>query len=240
MSPPIYTPDGQEVTEIVLPDGSTASEVVAPDGSVVFDSGPDIPDSGLLHNYDWSAPSTTAGGVTDQQGSADLSGSFTNFDAINGRQAGYFNGVSDSMQVDWTNIPEPYHIYAVSRFVSVGEDEFILDSFDTGRHAIFSNVDTDFSIFQGLSASITTAADTSDHLFVGEFDTTDVLRIDQTDIFSGDAGSLDSGGLRVGDSAAGGNNGEIVVGEIAVYDPSTSGYSQADVETYFIDKWGPF
>jgi hypothetical protein len=35
MSPPIFTPDGSEVSEIVLPDGETASEVVAPDGSVV-------------------------------------------------------------------------------------------------------------------------------------------------------------------------------------------------------------
>ena len=52
MSPPIYTPDGQEVTEIVLPDGSTASEVVAPDGSVVFEAGPDIPDSVVARDPD--------------------------------------------------------------------------------------------------------------------------------------------------------------------------------------------
>jgi hypothetical protein len=45
MSPPIYTPDGTEVNEIVLPDGSTASEVVGPDGNVVFEAEPDIPDS---------------------------------------------------------------------------------------------------------------------------------------------------------------------------------------------------
>jgi len=45
MSPPIYTPDGSEVSEIVLPDGSTASQVIGPDGNVVFEAGPDIPDS---------------------------------------------------------------------------------------------------------------------------------------------------------------------------------------------------
>jgi len=45
MSPPIFTPDGSEVSEIVLPDGSTASEVIGPDGNVVFEAGPDIPDS---------------------------------------------------------------------------------------------------------------------------------------------------------------------------------------------------
>jgi len=48
MSPPIFTPDGSEVSEIVLPDGSTTSEVIGPDGNVVFEAGPDIPDSGNL------------------------------------------------------------------------------------------------------------------------------------------------------------------------------------------------
>jgi len=50
MSPPIYTPDGSEVSEIVLPDGSTASEVIDPDGNVVFEAGPDIPDSVLAQD----------------------------------------------------------------------------------------------------------------------------------------------------------------------------------------------
>jgi len=51
MSPPIFTPDGSEVSEIVLPDGSTASEVIGPDGNVVFEAGPDIPDS-VIDNYE--------------------------------------------------------------------------------------------------------------------------------------------------------------------------------------------
>jgi len=50
MSPPIFNPDGSEVSEIVLPDGSTASQVIGPDGNVVFEAGPDIPDSGV-HYY---------------------------------------------------------------------------------------------------------------------------------------------------------------------------------------------
>jgi len=52
MSPPIYTPDGSEVSEIVLPDGSTASEVIGPDGNVVFEAGPDIPDSVVSRSDD--------------------------------------------------------------------------------------------------------------------------------------------------------------------------------------------
>jgi hypothetical protein len=49
MSPPIFTPDGSEVNQIVLPDGSEAREVVAPDGSVVFENL--IPDS-VVAQYD--------------------------------------------------------------------------------------------------------------------------------------------------------------------------------------------
>ena len=37
---PIYTPDGTEVSEVVLPDGSTASEVVGPDGNTLASFGP--------------------------------------------------------------------------------------------------------------------------------------------------------------------------------------------------------
>jgi hypothetical protein len=40
---PIYNPNGNEVSEIVLPNGNTASEVIAPDGSMVASFGP--PDS---------------------------------------------------------------------------------------------------------------------------------------------------------------------------------------------------
>ena len=37
MTPPIFTPGGTEVEEVILPDGSEASEVIAPDGTVVFE-----------------------------------------------------------------------------------------------------------------------------------------------------------------------------------------------------------
>jgi len=60
MSPPIYTPDGSEVSEIVLPDGSTASQVIDPDGNVVFEAGPDIPDIEDYESGDLSSWSNTA------------------------------------------------------------------------------------------------------------------------------------------------------------------------------------
>jgi len=76
MSPPIYTPDGSEVSEIVLPDGSTASEVIGPDGNVVFEAGPDIPDS-VVENWEdgdttvprdnWTGWSGDTSNLTNQQ-----------------------------------------------------------------------------------------------------------------------------------------------------------------------------
>ena len=97
MSPPIYTPDGQEVTEIVLPDGSTASEVVAPDGSVVFEAGPDIPDSGLLHYYPGDEGSGST--LTDNEGSADFSLSGPSWVSRSDYEGGFglfFDGAGDS------------------------------------------------------------------------------------------------------------------------------------------------
>ena len=52
MTPPIFTPDGAEVEEVILPDGSEASEVIAPDGTVVFE-GDTIPDSVVNHMTHW-------------------------------------------------------------------------------------------------------------------------------------------------------------------------------------------
>jgi len=48
MSPPIFTPDGSKVSEVILPDGSTASKVIAPDGRTVFGAIPD----GTVDNYE--------------------------------------------------------------------------------------------------------------------------------------------------------------------------------------------
>jgi len=91
MSPPIYTPDGQEVTEIVLPDGSTASEVVAPDGSVVFDAGPDIPDS-VVNQYkaeDFTNP------WPDAVGAADMSVNGLTSSTLNGESGVFADGLDD-------------------------------------------------------------------------------------------------------------------------------------------------
>jgi len=75
MSPPIYTPDGSEVSEIVLPDGSTASQVIGPDGNVVFEAAPDIPDSVVIQHTatGYSQGDSTVPDDVASDGSQDLS-----------------------------------------------------------------------------------------------------------------------------------------------------------------------
>ena len=94
MTPPIFTPDGTEVEEVILPDGSVASEVIAPDGTVVFDA---MPDSGLQHEYDARVLSS-ATTFDDQIGDNDLpengSPSLVS-DGINGQQAVEYDGDTD-------------------------------------------------------------------------------------------------------------------------------------------------
>jgi hypothetical protein len=98
MSPPIFTPDGNEVSEIVLPDGSTASEVIGPDGNVVFEGGPDIPDA-VVAQYlfeDDSDPSVAIDDVGSNN--ADITGATYDADAQSGAFALSHDGTGDYLQ----------------------------------------------------------------------------------------------------------------------------------------------
>jgi len=96
MSPPIYAPDGSEVSEIVLPDGSTASEVIGPDGNVVFEAGPDIPDSGVLRlTFDDDSDSTTAIDSWNNHDGTINGGTYTTTTVRQGSAALSLDGIDD-------------------------------------------------------------------------------------------------------------------------------------------------
>jgi hypothetical protein len=86
MSPPIFTPDGSEVSEIVLPDGSTASEVIGPDGNVVFEAGAYIPDSDVYLPMDEGSKTTLNDGHNNADGTL-ASDSWESDSAFNGGTA---------------------------------------------------------------------------------------------------------------------------------------------------------
>jgi len=245
MSPPIYTPDGQEVTEIVLPDGSTASQVVGPDGSVVFDAGPEIPDSeDLQARYDFSEEDGSTP-VTDQTGNGhDLTGSYSGVGAsINGVQAGKFDGTDDSLSTTWGAISEPYHIFVVARVDSLGR-QYLLDGGSEYDHSIYPwDPGSEWRIYQGGNSDVAdggTFYNTNPHLLNALFGPgTDYLRIDETDVNNGDTGSSDSTGLTLGMQGGGGFHIDATVGEVLVYSTDKSSI-ETEVESYLTAKWGPF
>jgi len=144
MSPPIYTPDGSDVTEVVLPDGSTASEVVAPDGSVVFEAGPDIPDSGVSR-WTFDNEDTESGTAIDSWGSNDgtINGATTGVSGANQTystaEAYSFDGNDD---VDFGDISEVKGVseVSISAWVKPSSSSvagIILGSYPSADNALF-------------------------------------------------------------------------------------------------------
>lgn len=198
-----------------------------------------IPDSGLLHNYDWSNDATTTSTVPDLAGGTNLTGGFTNLSAaINGRQAGTFDGTDDEVRGDYANVTEPYDIFFVARFRSINSNDITFESTSGGQHQLFIDSGPAWGLFQGSIVSGGTP-DTNAHLFTTGWSTTDILRIDEADVASGDSGTAETSGMIVG-SAGGSNFAPVDAGQLAVYDADASGYSRSDVEVFLVDKWGPF
>jgi hypothetical protein len=195
-----------------------------------------IPDSGLLHSWDWSATSSTTSFVEDKEGSADLSGSFNGFGAINGKQAGNFDTAD---------------IFETSSIQSFNSNRLIATVFQSDPSTVSSSSqhiwDNDNNAFVHYEASgaykFNQNADvgggtpsSNPHISTVQIDTTDVLRIDGVQIGSGDAGSNTLDTFRVGLN----RNGEKPlfgqVGEILIYDLSLADVGA--VESYLSNKWG--
>jgi len=233
MSPPIYTPDGSEVTEIVLPDGSTASEVVAPDGSVVFDAGPDIPDS-VVAQYD-AREEASVGDIStidDLIGSFGLSGSASVIESgIDGQQTYRFNG-SETMEHDQTiATDDPF------AFVFVAQQQEPADSnsayMDGGTGLEFAPADqggtgTGASVYRGgpLITNTGFVFDQQPHINVVEAINGNEVRWEQdgTNIVSGTASSSDLTGLTVGGFRTSPSL-EVDFGQIEVLE----GYTQSEL-----------
>jgi len=178
MSPPIYTPDGSEVTVAVLPAGSTASEDVAPDGSVVFEAGPDIPDSGVARlTFDdadtsgstaldiWNSNDATINGATT--GVAGANQTYTT------NQAYSFDGSNDFVEY---SLGQTYSEISIAFWVKYDNfnDEFNIthDTFRQLEHQFSFETESNTSTL--LLSSVTTSTnpivgslDTNEWYFVG-------------------------------------------------------------------------
>lgn len=242
---PINLPDGTEVSEVILPDGATASKVIAPDGSTVVSA---IPDSGLVHRYDWSDGATTTSTVPDLVGSDDLTGSFTDLNAtINGLQAGTFDGSGDVVDVTFaSSISQPYEVFIVGRLRSTaggGSFPTLLDGGSNDESAIRNNGtnnDHDFIVnTNGMSgaASANTNARVWSLLSKSSGSTSEGF-VDGTQDATGDLGTTSLTGTSVGARPDNSRNAPIDVGEVLIYDQEQSDPTRNDIEQYLADKWG--
>ena len=193
-----------------------------------------IPDSGLLHHYDWSDDSTTTTTVPDLQGNEDLTGAFSDLNGdINGVQAGTFDG-TDDVVTNGNSTSQPIIIFFVIDPVDTGDiTSRILNSDNTRFRLGLRWQDDNYNVDAGESVQGGSPSD-SPQILVGEYDGSNSSgRLNGSEILSGDAGSESIDGYNVG------NDGQYegLVGEILVYDKNNIS-SISEVEDYLSNKWG--
>jgi len=210
--------------------------------------GPDIPDSGLVHRYDWSDAATTTSTVPDLEGSDDLTGSFTDLNAtINGLQAGTFDGSGDVVDVAFgSSIAQPYEVFIVARLRSTaggGSFPTLLDGGGPDESAIRNNGDSNDHDFivnaSGMSGA--TSANTNARvwsLLSKSSGTTSEGFIDGAQDATGDLGTTSLTGTAVGGRPDNSRNAPLDAGEVLVYDQEQSDATRNDIEKYLANKWG--
>ena len=229
--------DGTDITGATI-DGTDVQEITV-DGDVVFSAEPQVPTQGLLHHWDWSAPSSTTSFVEDLAGSVDATGTFNGFGTINGKQSGSFTGGAN---------------FETSSLQSFSSNRLIATVFQSdpaqtsATQAIWDNASGDQvvhwekngfyrflqqgPIIQGGNSSA------APHISLVQIDTTDIIRIDGNQIASGDAGNETMNNMQFGTTIGGGVFdllGEI--GEILMYDLSNAP-PFSDIEDYLSASWG--
>jgi len=245
MMPPTSI-DGTDITGATI-DGTDVQEITV-DGQTVFAAAPDIPASGDLHaRYDATQLSLSDGSPVstwnDETGNGhDLTaGNAPTFktNIIGGKPVVRFDGVNDRIDVSFTALPQPNTIYAVFQLTSTstGNDNMWGTTSTGARHDFIENLDGNFSI-NGGSFVIDGSSDTSEHIVGAFYDSTNSkIRLDGSQVASGDAGTDSMGGYRLGDGSFTGNNQDVDFGEILIY-PQDKSSIQRDIEKYLSAKWG--
>jgi hypothetical protein len=225
MTPPINI-DGSEVTGITI-DGTEVSEVTV-DGQTVFTPSV-IPDSGLLHNWDFGDSSTTTSFVADLKGASDLdTGTFSSLTTINSRQAGRFDGVDDEL---FTTTPEinkdDAYVFVVAKFAgslpTSGDAKHVFGKEDANGFDF--GVDGSSWNLNPFGANVSGGtADTNPHIFEVDAENTDQveLYVDGSVVLTADdnGGNTTFGGIYIGrsDNLSSFDYGEFDVGQVLIYD----------------------
>jgi len=202
-------------------------------------TGPDIPDSAVTQ-WDFSEASGTSS-VADSIGSSDLSGSYTGPTAtINGVQAGRFDGDDDYLVDTTLSITQPFEIYLVFRFdpFDSSSREYLFDGEGDFTTQLQKTTSPAWQIFAG-SSSTGGSTDGNNHIVSAIFDGANSgVRVDGSRQFTVDVGANDLSGFTL---AARGNQsafGNIVVGDVIVFDSTLTETERDKTDSILADKWG--
>jgi len=249
MSPPIREGSGDSIGSIRLGDGSEIAEVRTGAGDVLFSAEP--PDSGDLRaRYDaiglsksdgdpvstWSDTTGNANDLTAGVAPAYQSG------AINSEPAVRFNGADEFLDVSFSQISAPFHVFLVGvdltgsnsaqTFFYDGTSEFEAGFF--GDNSSFSNTWTMFSgsRLQGGSE------DANPHIWSMFWDGSNAtLRLDGSQIAKGDPGSPVLNGFTLGSIGNQNKFGNVDIGEVLLY-PTDKRSIESDAESFLSNRWG--
>jgi len=253
MTPPPTSIDGTDITGATI-DGTEVKEITV-DGDTVFTAGLEIPQTGLLHDWDLRNVSGSDGDpigtVTDQQGSDDLTQTTsskqptlrTGANGINNLQVARHDGSDDLLTTTLAStVTQPIDTFVVFRIntISAGGRVVAGGSRDEQTLSINNLNSGEWAILAGNKVT-GGSTDTNAHLGTVGFDgANSEFRLDQSDEVTGDFGTNSLSGFATGSAPDGVGPLAVDIGQIAVYDASVSGYSRADVESYFVSEWGPF
>lgn len=166
--------------------------------------------------------------------------------AINGNPVVRFDGTDDFLDVAFTALSQPNHIFVVYKLnsFSTSSYEMVYDSETTSsgddRNTFGSSNSDNWFQYAPPGGTLQEGGtlDTANHISSSLFNgTNSVSRLDGSQIISGDAGDGALNGLTVGAQYDGSNFAEVDVGEILIYPQDKSGIV-TDVESYLSDKWG--
>jgi hypothetical protein len=239
--------DGSQVSDVTI-DGKSVSEVTM-DGQQVFGSA--IPDSENIQLRYIAEDQTNQynDGETVSTLSADVGSDLSatgnpslNVNAKNDLAAIGYDGSDDGHEGSLsTTFSQPTHRFVVFQYRSFsGSNDYLLGTqTDTARHDFIADSGADE---YGANAATTLpggSPDTNWHIATILYDGTNShMRIDGTQVASGDAGTNDYGDLSIGYLGwSNGNHSDALVTELADYGVDES-LNERGIEQFLADKYG--
>lgn len=169
-------------------------------------------------------------------------------DAQNGHAAMLCDGSDDFLQAAYSAPrSQPYHLYAAVKLdaaaVNDAANHYISDGDDAAARSIIAQYNTPnpdaWAMFAGVWTASATATDSDFHVLTALYNGgSSRLRLDATQIATGNAGAHNADGLTIGAAFNGGSPWKGYIGAVVIADPNHSDAVRDALEVALIDYWG--